>query len=116
MFGDSILASSTPIQKDLENHIHKSLKNYATIGSSLQDGWVISIPEQYNKNKLPILKTIIMDGGGNYNLIAAATPTYVFSSTPVSGAFTLLLVIYLAHKRHFSLLLRTQILILILPL
>ena len=65
MFGDSILASSTPIQKDLENHIHKSLKNYATIGSSLQDGWVISIPEQYNKNKLPIPKTIIMDGGGN---------------------------------------------------
>ena len=41
------------------------IKNFATVGSSLQKGWVMSIPDQYEKNKVQGTTTIIMDGGGN---------------------------------------------------
>lgn len=65
MFGDSILASNTPIQTDLERYGQIVIDNYARIGAGLQPGWVISIPEQYQQNKYPIPSTIIVDGGGN---------------------------------------------------
>lgn len=65
LFGDSILASNTPIIKDLEEWAGVEIQDYATIGAGLLDGWVTSIPTQYEKNKYPIPSTIIMDGGGN---------------------------------------------------
>lgn len=64
--GDSILASNTPIQKDLETWSGHPLRNYAKIGAGVQKGWVISIPEQYETYRGTIVPTtVLMDGGGN---------------------------------------------------
>ena len=65
IFGDSILASNTPIVGDFEKWSNVSIEDYATIGSSLQEGWKISIPAQYEQNRDPVPQTILMDGGGN---------------------------------------------------
>jgi len=65
VFGDSILASESPIVKDLETWSGVEMENYAKVGSSLQDGWVISIPQQYREHRDPVPKTIFLDGGGN---------------------------------------------------
>lgn len=65
IFGDSILASNTPIQQDLEIWSGIKMENFATIGSGLQSGWVKSIPEQYYENNQPVPDIILMDGGGN---------------------------------------------------
>lgn len=66
MVGDSILASNTPIQTDLETLSGNTFRNYAKIGAGLQDGWVMSIPEQYERYRGDVVPTtILMDGGGN---------------------------------------------------
>jgi len=65
IFGDSILVSDSPIQKDLETWSGVQMQNYATVGAGLQPGWVISIPEEYERNRDPVPETILMDGGGN---------------------------------------------------
>lgn len=65
MYGDSILASNTPIQRDLETFGHIQIRNFAKIGAGMRDGWVQSIPSLYEENKDPVPNTIILDGGGN---------------------------------------------------
>lgn len=66
IIGDSILASNTPIQKDLETLSGHSIQNYAKIGAGVQKGWVISIPEQYASYRgTDVPTTVLMDGGGN---------------------------------------------------
>jgi lysophospholipase L1-like esterase len=67
IFGDSILVSDSPIQSDLEKLSGIHIKNYATVGAGMKDGWVKSIPSQYfeNKETYGVPLTIIMDGGGN---------------------------------------------------
>jgi len=65
IFGDSILASNTPIQNDLETLSGEKMDNHASIGSGLRDGWIASIPFYYDLYKYPIANTVIMDGGGN---------------------------------------------------
>lgn len=65
VFGDSILASNTPIVGDLETWSGVRMRNHATIGAGFQPGWVESIPQQYDRFRLPIPETILMDGGGN---------------------------------------------------
>lgn len=65
IYGDSILSSTTPIEKDLSKLYNTSFNNYATIGSGMQSGWVDSIPQQYLQHKSVIPTNVIMDGGGN---------------------------------------------------
>lgn len=65
MIGDSILASNTPVQDMLQTFSETVFFNTATIGSSIQDGWKISIPSQYMQYRTDDVTTIIMDGGGN---------------------------------------------------
>jgi lysophospholipase L1-like esterase len=57
--------SGSPIKENLETWCNCKIDNYAITGSSLEDGWVSSIPSQYNDIKKLNPKTIIMDGGGN---------------------------------------------------
>jgi hypothetical protein len=66
MYGDSILASNTPVQSDLERMApFAKIQNFAKIGAGMRDGWVESIPSIYAKNKDPVPTTVIVDGGGN---------------------------------------------------
>ena len=66
MYGDSILASNTPVQQDLETFGHVEIQNFAKIGAGMRDGWVESIPSVYVQNKdLVAPDTIILNGGGN---------------------------------------------------
>lgn len=65
VFGDSILASNTPIVGDLETWSGVRIRNHATIGAGYQPGWVESIPQEYERHRDPIPSTVILDGGGN---------------------------------------------------
>lgn len=65
-FGDSILASNTPIYGDLKSLAPSArIQNFAKIGAGMRDGWVESIPSIYAQNNEPVPTTIILDGGGN---------------------------------------------------
>lgn len=66
MFGDSILADNTPIQRDLETLAPGvTIENFAKIGAGMRDGWVQSIPSIYAVNRDHVPSTILFDGGGN---------------------------------------------------
>lgn len=77
IYGDSLLASGT-IQKDIENWSGVKIENFAVVGAGLLDGWVTSIPKQYENNKCPVAKTVIIDGGGN-DIITARYDCYTFN-------------------------------------
>lgn len=64
IIGDSMFSES-PVKQFLEDWSSVGIDNYAVTGASLQEGWVKSIPEQYEEIKGMNLSTIIMDGGGN---------------------------------------------------
>jgi hypothetical protein len=66
IFGDSILASNTPVQHDLEAFAAPVVvQNFAKIGAGMRDGWVEAIPSIYAANMDPVPTAIILDGGGN---------------------------------------------------
>lgn len=67
VIGDSLLASSSPIVPTLEKRSGLTFQNHALVGAGILNGWVESIPSQYDKLR-PLLsdKTIFfLDGGGN---------------------------------------------------
>ena len=64
IIGDSMFAES-PVKQHLENWCNCNIDNYAKVGASLEEGWIESIPCQYNDIKELCPTTIIMDGGGN---------------------------------------------------
>lgn len=66
ILGDSMFAGGSSIPSLLEDWAGHAIENYAKVGSSLQEGWVISVPHQYDM--IPSksnITTVIMDGGGN---------------------------------------------------
>jgi lysophospholipase L1-like esterase len=66
MVGDSILASDHKIQRVLESHAGHAVENYALIGASLHEGWVVSVPQQYaDVPKTPPIDVVVLNGGGN---------------------------------------------------
>lgn len=67
IIGDSMFAGGSTIPSLLIQWSgDKEIENYARVGASLIDGWVLSIPKQYEliPDKSNI-STLIMDGGGN---------------------------------------------------
>ena len=64
ILGDIILSSSSPIDNKLSQKWNTTFNNFATIGSGIIDGWVISIPRQYELHKDTQPNNIIMNGGG----------------------------------------------------
>lgn len=71
IIGDSLFSGGSTIPSLLENWSGHSIWNFAKVGASLQNGYVESIPSQYNRmtqtasTEQVCMKTIIMDGGGN---------------------------------------------------
>lgn len=66
MVGDSILASGQKIQRVLELHAGHAVENHAVIGASLHEGWVLSVPQQYDDvPKAPRIDVVVLNGGGN---------------------------------------------------
>lgn len=65
MYGDSLFAPSSPIHKLMETYSNRPIDNFATVGSSFEQGWVISIADEYKTHKNNSTRTILMDGGGN---------------------------------------------------
>lgn len=56
----------SPLSRWLESRAGHSIENHARVGASLTEGWVESIPHQYQGVALrDTITTIIMDGGGN---------------------------------------------------
>ena len=74
IIGDSMFWSSlpflrgqpSPLSQSLEKWADHPIENYARVGASLEDGWIKSIPSQYDELvKSPSITTLIVDGGGN---------------------------------------------------
>jgi len=70
IFGDSLLASNTPVQAHLAALAPTAtLENHARIGAGMKEGWVEAIPAIYREHRrrppLPPAATILLDGGGN---------------------------------------------------
>jgi hypothetical protein len=56
----------SPLSQSLEEWSDHPIENHARVGASLEDGWIQSIPSQYDRlNKDPPITTLILDGGGN---------------------------------------------------
>ena len=74
IIGDSLFCSGmpflpcspSPLAKWLMTWAGHDIEDYALVGASLEDGWMKSIPAQYQDvRKSPPITTLIMDGGGN---------------------------------------------------
>lgn len=79
IIGDSLFAGGSNIPSLLSQWSGSHIENYAQVGASLVDGWVLSIPKQYNsiENKSNI-STLIMDGGGN-DVFSLRRDCYLFN-------------------------------------
>jgi len=56
----------SPLSRWLESRAGHAIENHARVGASLAEGWVESIPHQYQDvAQRDTITSIIMDGGGN---------------------------------------------------
>lgn len=65
IYGDGLVAPTSPLIPFLQNMTNTTFSNYAVIGSKISQGWVTSIPEQYLLNRDPVPDYVIFNGGGN---------------------------------------------------
>lgn len=87
MLGDSIFALSDEEGKVLFELAGDNYREYSVSGAQLVGGPIKTVLEQYDEAKAdnPIIRTVIMDGGGNDILIGANATCSVDYGTPLSA-------------------------------